>query len=262
MIELEDLTVGYFGEKGSVLQNLNIQTHSGLVCLLGRNGTGKSTLLRTLAGLQQPLAGQVTIAGQNIHVMNPVERARQVAVVLTERQFGLGLTVEDAVSMGRHPHTGWRGQLNDADKKHVYNALKITQAQAFAGRYLDDLSDGEKQRVMIARAIAQNPTVMLLDEITAFLDLPGRVASMLLLKQYAAENAATIILSSHDLELSLQLADTIWLLDGKGKCRCAAPQELLQHGYIGDAFDSDMIAYSQTTGQFELLDTAAKKHAL
>ncbi|MBU2884371.1 ABC transporter ATP-binding protein [Gilvimarinus agarilyticus] len=252
MIKLDDVSIGYPENRKIVLANLNLHSTGGLICLLGRNGTGKSTLLRTLAGLQKPLKGSVLMNEHNVHLMDPRERARQIAVVLTERQFGIGLTVEDAVSMGRQPHTGWSGQLSSEDWHQVHSALQQTQAQDFSSRQLDDLSDGEKQRVMIARAIAQAPNVMLLDEITAFLDLPGRVASMLLLKEYATKHNATIILSSHDLELSLQLADHIWLLDGQGNIECKTPEELQNSDLIGKAFNTDDIAFSKESGKFYL----------
>ena len=185
--------------------------------------------------------------------MSPAERARQIAVVLTERQFGLGLRTDDVVAMGRQPHTGWRGNLSSDDFILVELALEQAGASHLAGRFIDDLSDGEKQRVMIARAIAQSPKLMLLDEITAFLDLPGRVATMLLLKEYAVEKGAVVILSSHDLELSLQLADTIWLLDGSGCCIAGSPESVQETGAIGKVFDTDKVGYSASLGRFELL---------
>ncbi|CAA0080715.1 putative siderophore transport system ATP-binding protein YusV [Zhongshania aliphaticivorans] len=253
MIQLNKLSVGYPDVDDAVLKHLDMAVKPGnFVCLLGRNGAGKSTLLRTLAGLQNTKAGQVLIHDQNVHSLNPVERARHIAVVLTDRQFGLGLTVDDAVAMGRQPHTGWRGKLSHHDWDLVAKALKLADASNLAGRYLDDLSDGEKQRVMIARAVAQAPRVMLLDEITAFLDLPGRVASMMMLKQYAVANSATVVLSSHDLELSLQLADTIWLLDGKGNCLTGTPSSLQETGAIAAVFDTRDVKFSAITKQFEL----------
>ena len=254
MIQLNGLSVGYPGTTGALLEQLDMSVKPGdFVCLLGRNGAGKSTLLRTLAGLQTAIAGQVQVNGEDLHAMSPVERARNVAVVLTDRQFGLGLTVEDAVAMGRQPHTGWRGSLGSHDWDLVSQAMELSNASEFSGRYLDDLSDGEKQRVMIARAIAQAPKIMLLDEITAFLDLPGRVTSMLMLKQYAVANDAAVVLSSHDLELSLQLADIIWLLDGKGECLTGSAKALQESGSIGAVFDTKEVRFSETTRQFELI---------
>lgn len=253
MINLQNLSVGYPGQPEATLKRLVMEISDGqFICLLGRNGAGKSTLLRTLAGLQDPLAGEVWIDRKPIHLMNPVDRASKISVVLTERQFGLGLTVEDVVAMGRQPHTGWSGKLDTADWQYVYSALEQVGASTFAGRYLSDLSDGEKQRVMIARAIAQSPRLMLLDEITAFLDLPGRVAVMMLLKQYAQEHGATVILSSHDLELSMQLADTIWLLDDNGRCFSGTPESLKNSGEIGRVFDTDKVKYSHERGIFQL----------
>lgn len=254
MMQTSGLSVGYHQSRGTVLSSLELTAKPGeFICLLGRNGTGKSTLLRTMAGLQPALGGHVLLQGKDIHTLRPADRARRVAVVLTERQFGLGLTVEDAVAMGRHPHTGWRGQLSDGDWQTVFQSLEMCQATPLQGRYLDDLSDGEKQRVMIARAIAQSPHVMLLDEITAFLDLPGRVESMMLLREYARAKEAVVILSSHDLELSMQLADKLWLLDGGGQCIAGNARSIQESGAIGAAFNSEKVVFSAASQQFEII---------
>jgi iron complex transport system ATP-binding protein len=253
MLALEKLSVGYPGTRGAVLSNVSLKAEPGVfVCILGRNGAGKSTLMRTVAGLQAPLAGLATLEGEAIATMRAATRARRVAVVLTERQFSPGLKVEDVVSLGRQPYTGWQGRLSADDWKIADLALEQLNATAFRGRYFDDLSDGERQRVMIARAIAQTPRLMVLDEITAFLDLPGRVEIMSLLRRHGRETGAAILLSSHDLDLSLQLADEIWLLDGKGGLKIGAPDALSRSGAVGEAFDTLGVAFSPDLGRFEL----------
>lgn len=257
MLRLDALRAGYAGARGCVLNGLDMGVApGGFVCVLGRNGAGKSTLMRTLAGLQPALGGRATLHGEDIARLGAAERARRIAVVLTERVGSPGLTVEDVVGFGRAPFTGWSGALRDEDRAMVANALALAGAAAFAGRLFDDLSDGERQRVMIARAVAQQPQLMVLDEITAFLDLPGRVEVMTLLRRQARMSSGIVLLSSHDLDLSLQLADQVWLLDGRGGMRAGTPDALVAQGAIGRAFDTAEVAFSIARGRFELVDAA------
>ncbi len=253
MLRLDDLSVGYPGAGQPVLAGVSLESQRGdFICIVGRNGAGKSTLMRTIAGLQVPLAGSVALEGEDIAAMHPAVRARRIAVVLTERRFSPGLKVEDVVSLGRQPFTNWRGRLTDDDWRIADDALKQAGASAFSGRYFDDLSDGERQRVLIARAIAQTPSVMILDEITAFLDLPGRVEIMSLLRRQAREEGTCVLLSSHDLDLSLELADRIWLLDGSGGLAEGRAEALIAAGRIGRAFDTDEVVFSNDRKRFEL----------
>lgn len=257
MLRLDGLSVGYRGLRGAVLEALSLDAPAGaFICVLGRNGAGKSTLMRTISGLQSALGGKALLAGEAIEAMRPQTRARRIAVVLTERANSPGLTVDDVVSLGRQPFTDWRGRLTAEDRRHSEQALQMAGAAAFTGRLFDDLSDGERQRVMIARAIAQAPQLMVLDEITAFLDLPGRVEVMALLRAQARATGAIILLSSHDLDLSLQLADTVWLLDGRGGLAVGTPRTLIEDGHVGTAFDSDAVRFSPGLGRFELIESA------
>lgn len=254
MLRLERLSVGYSGARGTVLADLNVEVPAGsFVCVLGRNGAGKSTLMRTIAGLQGALGGASRLDGADIALLRPQERARQVAVVLTERASSPGLTVDDVVSLGRQPFTGWQGRLTTADRAQVGEALAAAGAASFVSRLFDDLSDGERQRVMIARALAQSPKLMVLDEITAFLDLPGRVEVMALLRTHAQASGAVVLLSSHDLDLSLQLADSVWLLDGRGGLSVGTAAALIADGHVGRAFDTDAVRFSKALGRFELV---------
>jgi len=253
MLRLEDLTVGYAGTRGTVLDGIELQVEPGaFVCVLGRNGAGKSTLMRSIAGLQSPLRGRVALDGIDVHRAGAGDRARRIAVVLTERASSPGLTTDDVVRLGRQPFTGWRGRLGADDEAHVVRAFALAGAEAFRGRLFDDLSDGERQRVMIARAIAQTPRLMVLDEITAFLDLPGRVEVMSLLRRHARENGAIVLMSSHDLDLSLQLADIVWLLDGAGALHVGQPDSLVGKGLIAQAFDTADVGFSSERMRFEL----------
>jgi len=254
MLRLASLSVGYSGARERVLGDIDVTGAPGsFVCVLGRNGAGKSTLMRTLAALQPPLGGTALLDDEDIGAMRPQTRARRVAVVLTERAASPGLTVDDVVSLRRQPFTGWQGRLSPDDRAQVAAALAISGATAFAGRLFDDLSDGERQRVMIARAIAQAPQLMILDEITAFLDLPGRVETMALLREHARATGAIVLLSSHDLDLSLQLADSVWLLDGQGDLSVGSAAELIASGRIGAAFDTPAVRFSPALGRFELV---------
>lgn len=254
MLRIEALNIGYSGPRGSVLSGLSMDiVAGGFVCVLGRNGAGKSTLMRTLAGLQPALAGHIFLQDADIAQMIAAERARRLAVVLTESIGSPGLTVDDVVGFGRVPFTGLGGMLRAEDHQIIANALALAGASVFSGRFFDDLSDGERQRVMIARAIAQQPQLMLLDEITAFLDLPGRVEVMSLLRRHARESGSIVLLSSHDLDLSLQLADQIWLLEGEGNLRVGSPDELVAQGAIGRAFDMEEVVFSAERGRFELV---------
>ena len=254
MLHLDQLSVGYGAPRGVVLGDLDVALEPGsFVCVLGRNGAGKSTLMRTIAGLQKAISGAVLLDGEDIAAMRPQSRAQRIAVVLTERFASPGLTVDDVVAMGRSPFTDWRGKLSAKDGEIAREALERTGAVAFAGRLFDDLSDGERQRVMISRAIAQTPRLMVLDEITAFLDLPGRVETMALLRDHARSTGAAILLSSHDLDLSLQLADHVWLLDGDGAMQVGAAEALIASGAIGRAFDTRDVRFSPSLGRFELV---------
>lgn len=252
MLSLHQLTVGYHGSRGAVLKDLHLDVAPGsFICVLGRNGAGKSTLMRTVAGLQPPLAGGAVLNGRPIAVMQARERARDISVVLTERIASPGLTVQDVVELGRHPFTGWDGALAQTDEAEVKRALVLAGASDFLRRRFDDLSDGERQRVMIARALAQTPKLMILDEITAFLDLPGRVEIMALLRRHARATSTIVLLSSHDLDLSLQLADSVWLVDDGG-LHVNSPEALASSGLLSKAFDTEEVTFSTQLRRFEL----------
>ena len=253
MLDLQSLAVGYRNARGVVLSGIDLGAAPGdFICLLGRNGSGKSTLMRTIAALQTSLGGAVLLDGEDVAAMRPATRARRIAVVLTERQFNPGLRVEDVVALARQPFTGWQGGLADEDRAAIADAVATTGVEPFLRRFFSDLSDGERQRVMIARALAQTPRLMVLDEITAFLDLPSRVEIMALLRSQAKRKRQVVLLSSHDLDLSLQLADSVWLLDGAGGFSVGTPEELSRSGDVGQAFDTEAIRFSPSHGRFEI----------
>lgn len=208
------LTVGYRGHR--VVEDISLSLPCGrLVCLLGPNGAGKSTLLRTLCGFQPPIAGTVTISGSDITTMSAAEVARLVSVVLTDRPLTPSLTAAEMVGMGRAPYTGFWGRLSDEDRRLVSEAMQTVGIAPLATRRMGRLSDGERQKVMIAKALAQHTPVIVLDEPTAFLDYPSKVAVMKTLARLAHDEGKTILMSTHDLELAAQLGDELMEIENK-----------------------------------------------
>ncbi|QBX38380.1 ABC transporter ATP-binding protein [Brevundimonas sp. S30B] len=255
MYTIDTLRIGYDRTVLSTLEKVVVEPGE-FICLLGRNGQGKSTLLRTLAGFIPAVEGEACLDGRPVRRWPAAERARKVAVVLTDRPQVGSLRVHELVEMGRQPYTGWMGSLSDEDHEICDDVLKQVDGEQLRDRFVDSLSDGERQRVMIARALAQRPQVMLLDEITAFLDLPSRVTITATLRRIARETDVSIILSSHDLELSLNAADRIWLLPGDGRFVDGAPEDVALSGAIGKAFDQANLAFSLTSGRFETRGTS------
>lgn len=208
------LTVGYRGHR--VVEDISLSLPCGrLVCLLGPNGAGKSTLLRTLCGFQPPIEGTVTISGSDITAMSAAEVARLVSVVLTDRPLTPSLTAAEMVGMGRAPYTGFWGRLSDEDRRLVSEAMQTVGIAPLATRRMGRLSDGERQKVMIAKALAQHTPVIVLDEPTAFLDYPSKVAVMKTLARLAHDEGKTILMSTHDLELAAQLGDELMEIENK-----------------------------------------------
>ena len=216
MITLKNLVVGYPDGRHTRQLNhaANEEAHDGmLTCLIGANGAGKSTLLRTIAGFQLPLEGTVLLGGDDVRALSPRQRAERMAVVLTDRPDVMCTTVWEMVATGRAPFTGFWGRLSGKDRNIVTRSLRLVGIEWMADRTVASLSDGERQKVMIAKALAQQTPVILLDEPTAFLDYPSRVEVMQLLLNIAHEEHKTVLLSTHDLDLALQTADRIWLFE-------------------------------------------------
>ncbi|MDA8020919.1 MAG: ABC transporter ATP-binding protein, partial [Thermoanaerobaculia bacterium] len=223
-----------------------------LVCLVGPNGAGKSTLMRTLAGMQPALGGEVLLDGADIHRLSARERARRLSVVSTDPVATGLLDVEAVVGLGRYPHTGWSGRLREEDHRIVRWAIAAVGIEDFVHRTVSELSDGERQKVMIARALAQEPQVMVLDEITAFLDLPRRVQMMQLLRQLARSSNRAILLSTHDLDLALRSADTIWLMPRDQPLVVGAPEDLVLGGDFESVFVREGIHFDREQGSFRI----------
>lgn len=212
MIELRDFSTGY-GER-HILDHVNATFGRGeLTALIGRNGSGKSTLLRAMAGLNRRYTGNIIINGTPLRGLRPAELARSLAFVTTERTRIPNLSCEDVVAIGRAPYTNWIGKMQEADREIVAQALKSVGMEAYACRTMNTMSDGECQRVMIARALAQSTPAILLDEPTSFLDLPNRYELVSLLRRLARDEGKCIIFSTHELDVAMQMCDSIALID-------------------------------------------------
>lgn len=250
------LCVGYCpkrAERREILSNIHVTLYAGeFVCLLGPNGVGKSTLLRTLARMQKPLGGSVTLDGVDLHRLNQRALARRLSVVLTERVESGIMPTYDLIGMGRYPHTGWNGQLTAHDHTVIRRAIALTRSETLAMRNVMELSDGERQRVMIARALAQEPAVMFLDEPTAFLDAPRRAELTGLLRQLAHDTGLAVLLSTHDIELALRTADRVWLITPDKQLLTGAPEDLVLEGKFAASFSSPDYIFDATAGGFHV----------
>ncbi len=240
VLELRNLSTGYVQKRGSskvISESLSLHLYKGeVVSLIGPNGVGKSTLFRTIAGVQDPLGGQVLLKGNSIESYSLRERAKQISLVFTGRpQVGL-ITVESLVSLGRYPHTGQRGKLSSVDKEQIARAMELTGVLDFRARYADELSDGELQKVMIARAVAQDTDIMILDEPAAFLDVGHRIELMGLLHHIASTTDRAILLSSHDLELVYHSSHVVWLMEREGQVSQGTPEDLMNHRRLSKVF--------------------------
>ncbi|MDE6423375.1 MAG: ABC transporter ATP-binding protein [Muribaculaceae bacterium] len=250
-IQLSDVTTGYRGKP--VTRDINAYLQAGeLTCLLGPNGAGKSTLLKTLSAFIPPLSGEITIEGVNIRKISASMLARSIAVVLTRRPATMNMTVEELVSIGRSPYTSFFGGLHENDREVVDKSIRLVGIDDLRTRNVNTLSDGERQKALIAKALAQQTRIIFLDEPTAFLDYPSKVEIMQLLYTIAREENKTVFMSTHDLELALQIADKIWLLDKERGLNIGIPEDLAYAGLLGDYFQRGGLKFNYTTGLFEI----------
>ncbi|MBP1664052.1 MAG: transporter related protein [Bacteroidetes bacterium] len=255
IVETSHLSIGYLKGKSRTLvqSDLNLELNNGeMVCLIGPNGSGKTTLLRTLAGLQKPLRGDVKIKNKLISELSQQEKALEIALVLTDKVQIENATVRDIVTLGQLPYTHWLGGLTDEGREKVDEAISMVHLKQKANYYLNELSDGERQRVMIAKALAQDTPLIFLDEPTAHLDLPNRVEIMLLLHRLAHKTQKSIILSTHELDLALQAADRIWLMSETDGVICGVPEDLVIDGSFNRIFQSEVYYFNATNGNFSM----------
>lgn len=236
-----------------VAGHINAGINSGeLTCLLGANGIGKSTLLRTLSAFQPKLSGEIFIQGKEIEQYKDKELSMAISVVLTEKCEVRNMTVTELVGLGRTPYTGFWGTLDEDDKRIVERSISLVKIEKLADRMVHTLSDGERQKVMIAKALAQETPIIFLDEPTAFLDFPSKVEMMQLLHRLSRQTNKTIFLSTHDLELALQIADKIWLMDKMNGVIIGTPEDLSLNGSLSTFFAHKGIIFDIETGLFRV----------
>ncbi|RMB61043.1 ABC transporter ATP-binding protein [Dokdonia sinensis] len=248
------LSVGYSGSSSDVVVASDISIElkkSQLVGLIGINGSGKSTLLRTIAGLQEPLSGTIEIAGKSITNYTPDILAQSLSVVLTGQAISKNLTVLELVALGRQPYTNWLGTLTDNDKSIIKYALEATETLEFKDRKCYELSDGQLQRVLIARALAQDTQLILLDEPMTHLDLHHKASILQLLKSIAHEQGKTVLFSTHDIEYALQLCDKVVVMQ-EGLARFDTPQQLIEDGVIDGLFPSKTVLFDRESIRFSI----------
>lgn len=249
-ITLNSLSIGYksHGDNRIVASEINERLEPGVLnCLIGCNGVGKSTLLRTIAAFQPKISGEIMIGEKEIDSLSTKQKARLISIVLTDKPDTPNLTVRQLVALGRSPYTNFWGKCSDEDWQIVEQSLQMAGSTVDSHRLMDRLSDGERQRIMIAKALAQQTPVILLDEPTAFLDYPSKIEIMTTLRQICHKMKKTILLSTHDFELVLQLADRLWLMERNGKFYTGSPRELAENGSLSNFIDRENTRFDPQT---------------
>ena len=256
-ITLQNLSIGYRSKKKElrvIASAIDAQLQSDeLTCLIGSNGVGKSTLLRTLSGFQPPLAGEILLKGKPLSSYSPQEMAKEISVVLTSKLDVAQLSVLDIVGIGRSPYTGFWGTLSSEDKQIAEEAIRQVGIPHLSHRNIQELSDGERQKVMLAKALAQQTSLIILDEPTAFLDFPSKVETLQMLRRLAHEQHKSILLSTHDVELALQLSDRLWLME-PGHLSIGTPRELSQDGSLSRFIERKGIRYDKERMRIEIYE--------
>ncbi len=262
IINLNDLAIGYKSKASTkiVASGINTSIKKGeLTALLGSNGIGKSTLLRTLTKNQKALSGRVEIQGRCLSSYKAAELSKLISIVLTERIELKNTSVFEVVAMGRAPYTNYWGALSSHDKAIVDEVLALVKIEGMRNRFVDTLSDGERQKVMIAKALAQQTPIIFLDEPTAFLDFPSKVDIMQILHKLTRDLHKTVLLSTHDLDLALQISDRVWLMDGKSKLHVGVPEDLSLDGTLSKFFERKGIIFDKNSGLFKIENTLTRK---
>ena len=236
ILKTSSLSIGY--DSKTIAFDINVTLSEGdIIALVGPNGAGKSTLFKTFSTHIKPVGGKIELFGKDLQSYSPKERAKLLGIVLTERPDDMFLKVFDVVAAGRYPYTGMFGKLNKDDEKEIKVSLELVGVNHLADRVFNTLSDGEKQKVMIAKAIAQNTPIIMLDEPTAFLDYPSKIELFSLLKKLAKEQKKAILFSSHDLELLLRYTDNLWIMAKDKPFAAGQSSDLLKKGIIKEYFE-------------------------
>lgn len=250
MIKLNDITLSFGSRK--LIERASAHFECGrMTALLGRNGTGKSTLLRAIASLGEVQGGAIEIGGRELSELSNADLARMVAFVNTERVSVEAMTAYDLVAVGRSPYTDWSGRLRSSDHEVIERSIRIAGVEHLADRYVDTLSDGECQRVMIAKALAQDTPAILLDEPTSYLDMPNRYELCTLLGRLAHDEGKCVLFSTHELDIALTLSDNIALVDTP-QLLYMPTGEMIASGSIERLFDSPYIRFDASTRSIHL----------
>lgn len=254
MLQANNISVGYYKKDIStaVAEGLSFALQKGkLTCLLGPNGVGKSTLIKSIMGQLPLLEGSLILEGQDIKNFSSRELARKIAVVLTEKVSTGNLNVYQLVSLGRIPHTGWLGKLSDEDKEKVGRAIALTHIGYLQNKKLSELSDGQLQKVMIARALCQDGEILILDEPTAHLDLVNRYEIMHLLRDIALKEKKAILVVTHDLDIAIDTADVFWLMQCGFPLEAGAPEDLILQGKLNRLLPEGNLVFDPLNGKVQ-----------
>ncbi len=254
ILTVDCLEIGYFSGRSSNSLLLPVTASAGegeVIAVIGRNGAGKSTFLRTLAGLQPPLDGEIYFRGQRLAEYSRRELARNIGYVSTEPVVVANMTAYDLVALGRFPHTNWIGRISEEDNRMIMDSLALTSMAAEKNKYLSEMSDGERQKVMIARVLSQDAGLMILDEPSAFLDAGSRYEILNILHRLSEDRGKTIIYSTHDLQMALTQSDKIWLIT-EGKFVEGAPEDLMLGGSLSVLFESPEVQFNPVDGTFSV----------
>lgn len=253
-LKTDALTIGYLSKKRKevIVSDIDFSLCQGeLAAIVGINGIGKSTLLRTLGKMQPKLSGKIAINGRLLEKYRPLELASEISLVLTEPIASKNMTVLELVALGRQPYTNWIGTLSSEDKSKIKNAIDVVELASLQAKKCHELSDGQLQRVMIARALAQDTSVILLDEPTTHLDLYHKVQILKLLRSIAHQTLKTIVFTSHEIEMAIQLCDKILLLDNVEN-PFGHPCELIERKAFEHLFPTDTVSFDSKTGSFRI----------
>ena len=252
LLSTSDLSIGYQSKKGAttIAENLNLKLEQGqLVSLVGGNGIGKSTLLRTLTGIQKPLSGTVTLKEKDIHQYDPLALAQNLSLVLTEKLPPSNLTVYELIALGRQPYTNWLGKLSSEDLEKVNQAIALTHIEHLAEKKHHEISDGQLQIVLIARALAQDTPLIILDEPTTHLDLFHKVSVFKLLRKLSQETNKCILFSTHDIDLAIQLSDEMIVMT-ESSVEQDQPCKLITKGIFDTLFKDSSITFDGEKWKF------------
>ena len=256
VLSTSNLSIGYSTKKEKIIiaENLNLNFEGGkLISLIGANGIGKSTLLRTLTGIQKPLNGNVFLNDKDIYHHQPMELAHNLSLVLTEKLPPSNLTVYELIALGRQPYTNWLGKLSEDDLQKVNHAMVLTQIVHLANKKHFEISDGQLQKVLIARALAQDTPLIILDEPTTHLDLLNKVAVFKLLKKLSQETNKCILFSTHDIDLAIQLSDEMIVMTEESVIQ-DQPCNLISKGIFNSLFKDEHIVFDSEKGKFVIVN--------